>query len=499
MKHFFKKSLLVFLCLCMMTLVLVSCSGGNKGSSDDGKKDSTTPQNTEETIDTRYVEELPELNFSGYELKIYMRNNDFFVSDMYFETYEDTRSFVDQAVFARNETVSERFGGVYYKLGRSNSENSDTSMMNSIKANNCEWDIIINHGHSMTSYAQNDALLNLYDIPYLDPTKGYWDQNLIQDLTLKDQLYVISGDISYQLLGHTDSMVFNKGLCDELKLAYPYEAVMKGDWTFALFSSMIKEANGDKNGDGKLVPEDGDIMGYVTDKYCGPINVLYSGGSKISENDGETYSINLYTDRHVSIFEGFFALVEQENCKIFTDWTSSTQLVKFRQTYANGEILFMDLRTYEISTLIEEGMLDYGVIPWPKWDSSVDKYYSWVDAGANIIGLPKTLSEERQEFVGAMLEALCAEGHREVLPVYYEQILKLKFSQDPQSHEIMDMIKAGRVYDMAAYFKSPVAMPGYSLVSYSGHNFTTWWESNRNMAESHVEQLNALFERLAEQ
>ena len=116
-----------------------------------------------------------------------------------------------------------------------------------------------------------------------------------------------------------------------------------------------------------------------------------------------------------------------------------------------------------------------------------------------IIGIPKILKEDRKEFVGVMLEALCAEGHREVLPVYYEQILKFKFSQDPQSYEIMDMIKAGRVYDMASYWRSPVGMPGFSLVSYSGHNFTTWWETYRNQAQSHADQLNALFERLAEQ
>ena len=102
------------------------------------------------------------------------------------------------------------------------------------------------------------------------------------------------------------------------------------------------------------------------------------------------------------------------------------------------------------------------------------------------------------ESVGVMLEALCAEGHREVLPVYYEQIRKLKLSQDPQSHEIMDMIKAGRVSDMASYWRAPVGMPGFSLVSYSGHNFTTWWESYRNQAQSHADQLNALFEKLAE-
>lgn len=315
---------------------------------------------------------------------------------------------------------------------------------------------------------------------------------------MKEQLYVLSGDISYLLLGHTDSMVFNKGLCDDLGLDYPYEAVVNNKWTFEVFSEMVKQSNSDINSNNMMLPEDGDYMGYITDKYCGPNNVLYSGGSKVSQNDGETFSLTLYTDRHDSIFQKYFELMDQENCMIYTDWNASTELVKFRHAFASGNVLFMDLRTYEISDIIQAGMLDYGVIPWPKWDESVDQYYSWVDAGTNMMGIPAGKDEDRLEFISVVLEALCAEGSRSVMPMYYEQILKLKLAQDPQSHEIMDMIKAGRVYDMASYWRSPVGMPGFSLVSWSGHNFTTWWETNRNPAESHVKELNELFDRLPE-
>ncbi|MBQ8432351.1 MAG: hypothetical protein IJX28_05660 [Clostridia bacterium] len=318
---------------------------------------------------------------------------------------------------------------------------------------------------------------------------------MIEDFEINGKMFFIGGDISYQLLGHTDSMVFNKTLCKDLGLEEPYGAVLTEDWTFELFSSMVKQASADKNGDSKLVLEDGDIMGYVTDKYCGPINVLYSGGGKVSHNDGSTFSLTLYNERNETIFAKFFEFMEQDNCDIFEEFTSSVQLIQLRRLFAQGNLLFMDLRTYEISTLIQEGMLDYGVIPWPKWDDTVDGYHSWVDAGANQIGIPMGKSEERLEFLGAVLEALCAEGYRSVVPVYYEQILKLKFSQDPQSYAIMDMIKEGRVYDMASYWGSPVGMPGYYLVSHSGHNFTTWWNSQRSMAEYHVKTLNELFSK----
>jgi hypothetical protein len=419
---------------------------------------------------------------------------------MYVDSYENATSFVDQALYNRNQYVSERFGGVDFVVGRAHGNDTDDSMMPSILAGTCDWDVIISHGHSMAKYAQANTLENCYDIPYMDLTKHYWDQNLIKDFTLKGQLYIFSGDISYLLLGSTHSMVFNKGVCSDLGLAYPYEAVLNGTWTFEMFSEMIKKASGDKDGVEGLTPENGDMMGYITDRWCGPVTVLYAGGSRVAQNDGETFSIDLYNSYNDGIFQKYYELLEQDNCYLHTGACRLDVLAKLRQTFANGNILFMDVRTYEISTLIQEGMMDYGVLPWPKWDETVDTYHSWADAGTNIMGIPKGTNgrtDERYEFIGIMLEALCAEGSRSVMPVYYEQILKLKYSQDPQSHEIMDLIKAGRVYDMAAYWRSPVGTVGESLVDFSGHNFTTFWNTNRNAAESHAKTLNDFFEKHA--
>ena len=491
----FTRFLLLLLAFCMMLAVFASCA---EEELDEAlpEESSETEATEESTEDPNYTEDLPDVSYAGYTFKMQLRDNDFFIKDMYVASYAEAGSEVDRAIFARNEDVAERLGGIEYLMVRSSDSNNDTSLMSAILAGSCDFDLIVNHGHSMTNYAQQAALENFYDLPYLDLTKHYWDQSLIADFAMKDQLYVLSGDISYLLLGHTDSMVFNKGLFDDLGLEYPYQDVVNNKWTFEVFSQLIKKSNSDVNSNGVMLPEEGDFMGYVTDKFCGPNNALYSGGGKVSQNDGETFSLTLYNDRHATIFQRYFEMMEQDNCHIYTNWDYSSELVKFRQTFANGNVLFMDLRTYETEDIIRAGMLDYGVVPWPKWDDSVDQYHSWVDAGCNMMGVPMGKTEERLEFISVVLEALCAEGSRSVMPLYYETILKLKLSQDPQSHEIMDMIKAGRVYDMASYWRSPVGMPGYSLVNWSGHSFTTWWETNRTPAENHVKELNALFERL---
>ncbi|MBQ8432352.1 MAG: hypothetical protein IJX28_05665 [Clostridia bacterium] len=160
--------LCLLLFLGMLFGTLIACGGGtNVPSATTNAPVTSTEATTVATEDPAYVEDLPELNFSGYELKIHMRNNDFFISDQYVESYDTATSFVDRAVYQRNEAVSERFGGIYYTIGRSPSDNYDISLFATIQSGACDWDLIINHGHSLSKYAQGSLMLDLNTVPIL--------------------------------------------------------------------------------------------------------------------------------------------------------------------------------------------------------------------------------------------------------------------------------------------------------------------------------------------
>ena len=49
---------------------------------------------------------------------------------------------------------------------------------------------------------------------------------------------------------------------------------------------------------------------------------------------------------------------------------------------------------------------------------------------------------------GAVLEALSYESRQTVIPAYYEIALKGKYARDPESVEMLDLIFAGRIYDL---------------------------------------------------
>lgn len=122
-----------------------------------------------------------------------------------------------------------------------------------------------------------------------------------------------------------------------------------------------------------------------------------------------------------------------------------------------SEIKFSVGTTLFASTMLESGIKyfrntkgDYGIIPYPKWDVNQNDYYTIVDGGFSALAIPKTVAE--LEMVGTVIEALCAETYRSVIPVYYDKALKEKGTRDEESKEMIDFVISKRVFDFGYVF-----------------------------------------------
>ena len=111
-----KRAVLFALCLAMLICAFASCAKDVAQGSVEQETDAST-ESVEATIDPNYIEDLPERDFTGWEFKMYMRDSDFFIKDMYVDSYENATNFVEQALYNRNQEVSERFGGVDIMVG----------------------------------------------------------------------------------------------------------------------------------------------------------------------------------------------------------------------------------------------------------------------------------------------------------------------------------------------------------------------------------------------
>ena len=142
---------------------------------------------------------------------------------------------------------------------------------------------------------------------------------------------------------------------------------------------------------------------------------------------------------------------------------------------------------------------DFGIIPWPKFDESDEKYYTNVDAGCNLIGVPVSVSDPDR--VSVILEALCAEGGKSVMPQYYEVALQTKYSRDDESVQMLDIIRDGRVFDIGYFYNNniiPMAINsiGWQLTKSENHNFSSVYAENETVALIKIAEINKAYREI---
>jgi hypothetical protein len=67
---------------------------------------------------------------------------------------------------------------------------------------------------------------------------------------------------------------------------------------------------------------------------------------------------------------------------------------------------------------------DFGIIPYPKWDTNQAAYYTMADGAHDLQAVPQTVGDT--EMTSIIIEALNAESYKKVIPAYYETELKIK-------------------------------------------------------------------------
>lgn len=459
--------------LCLLAVVMlvsaVSCTVGKDPQSTDDTGSSTEPGLIQ------YAGLPSGLDYEGYKFTFLIRDYDTWVNDLFGEATDENR--VSEAVYRRNSLVSETLH-VELTYTRSSNWNYETDAMETIQVGEDIYDVVVPHARAAFVYANAGLFIDWNTLEYVDLSREYWDQNARANLSVNKLLYVMTGDISYQCTGSTCALLFNKAMVKDIGLDYPYQLVKDNEWNYDAFLKYVQTAKKDLDGDTKMVIEN-DRYGYVTSAYGGPIEILYTAGQNIlrKDNDDIPY-ISLNTPETVDVLDWFYSMSDNESSYIFKDMDADVALTKLSSSdvFKDGRALFMDVSIDGIASL-RDSEADFGIIPWPKRISSLEKYYTNVDAMTNMFGVP--IVAENPSRTSAVLEALAAEGHRHVLPEYYETALKTRYSRDDESAEMLDIICEGRVFDLGYFNYYMIGEMGNGLIAFlnmPSRDFASWYK-----------------------
>lgn len=446
-----KRLLSWILAVLLVMPAVVSCSD-NTTETENSPTDVNTQSNQTETepiveeTDPALVDELPERDWDGFEFMIYNNNvltNTWFLMN-YINFEEDSADPLESAVYRRNALVEERFD---INILETISE-SDSIREVCIAGLN-EFELILINGTTTLSLAQDGYLYDQLKLPYIDLTKAYWDQNVVEFLTIADKLYYTAGNFATTHHDGVKTFFFNKGLIESYQLESPYNFVHEGTWTLDNFGSLLTHTTSDLNGDGAYTEVDRyGLLSQSGSLY--PALILGTGEVYIEEDENGEPALAFYNERFIRAFEKIIEVCHAEGDTVTFDargGKNSTDLGDRVQEimFPNNQALFW-CENLAWSKALREMEFDFGIVPSPKLDESQDRYYN-ITSG-NFYGTAIPVCTSDVERTSIVLEALNSMSG-DLITAYYDVTLESKLARDAESGEMLDIIFSNLIYDLA--------------------------------------------------
>ena len=431
---------------------------------------------------------LPEnIDLNNDTVSIYVRG------DTYNQYYaEQTGDIVDDAIYLKNCKIEERLN---VKLNIFHNTTDDfwgdrETYINTVRAsvlsNDGTIDIAVGLSNIMPVLVQDGMFYNLLerDTKYLDFDKPWWPADLTNELSVKDRMYLVSGDADLGVIKYMVGIFFNKNLIEDYKLDDPYELVLNGTWTLDKLEEMATSIYSDLNGNSTIDADD--QFGFIMDNdNHSTLFVLSSGLSFTEINDQGLPEYNLGTEKIFDLFDQISNMMKKEG---FICNNSMSPGIECGNAFSDGRALFTT-GEFKYAETYRDLNFDYGILPYPKYDESQSNYYSGVRATYSLMGITITANKDNAT---AVLEACASENYRSVIPVYFEEALKVKYSRDDMSSQMFDVIKNGVKFDLGIILGplmgAAITTDVRNELSFGKGNWASTWASKKASANQAIKE-----------
>ncbi len=419
----------------LITSSFASCSDADKKettpnpSAGDTSTADTTPAE-EETKD--YIDEkFSGMNFNGEKFTILTLADNGNDDTPQFNHDDITGEPVDDAIYNQVTSVEEKLGVNVESFG---SSDVSTDVRNASNSGDTTYKTVFDKNQGLANLVTQNLFVDLNQLQYIDFTQPWWNKSYKENLTIGGKTYCGFGDLFFEAgIKNVHLMYFNKELCGDLNIEYPYQAVYDGKWTLDYMSTMVEGAASDLNGDGKM--DANDRWGLVQSPIQSAV-FFYTGGFHVMSYDEEGYPyLDMYSEEFVNFYEKLFNL-DYKNDNIWTN-TQAQETDNFNM-FLKGNVLLSSHFLTAVSQL-REVEFEVGILPYPKYDEKAE-YVNWPTGGNYLMAVPSVLNPDEYDFVGAVLEALSAQGYKFVRPALYEVTLQGKLARDKESQDMLDLI-----------------------------------------------------------
>ena len=443
-----KKQIAMLLALALLVPTAAGCAEDQTENAGGEPNTPSTDINVPAAEETEEPDPFAGVDFDGRTFSIYTSVNEATVgvesSNYLIEGYEElTGDVAPDAAIQRNEDVMNRLNiALAYEDVNYSYDQVASNIRTLLQSGDASYHLIINDIYGLAPITPEGLFHNVYDGEHFDFEKPWWYNDFMEDISINTNMrFMLAGDYFIDLIRCTHCLIMNKNMYADL-WGDPddvYACVLEHGWTFDKYRELIEGAYKDLNGNG--VKDKNDQYGHIAFQFWGPmIPWLISGDPGFIGRDENGYPVlTLNNDRS-------YILTEKLNAILNNDATAINILGGAEQTsidtFTEGRSLFIG---YQRLGSLESDSLrstetDIAILPYPMLDDLQKDYVTSTHDTAELGFIPIATPYEDLSFVSAVIEVLCRETYKQVLPAYYESSLKIKYTRDNTAAQMIDII-----------------------------------------------------------
>ena len=389
---------------------------------------------------------LPAADYEGYEFCILKSSDIGWCLDEVWAEGITGDAYTD-AIYNRNSRIEDLLN---VKISQFNGS-VDSAIKSSVTAGDDAYAIAYPSLGSASALGAQDLLVDLKLMPEFHLDMPWWDQAAMDYLTIADRLFFAENEINIQYDEATWVLFFNKELVTRYGMESPYELVRENGWTMDMMHEMMTTVAHDEDGNGELnAPED--YFGFST-HWGSYVGMLSGAGESLVASDGEgSFVSNLASERVIRAAEKIGSILNDMTATVLPDrfkgasvndgeWAKNTFYIGHSLFY--GEVIgqFANLREMEN---------DFGLIPFPKFESTQEYYTCEVLNTALGYTIPRSVQDKSRS--ATITEALAIDSHGDFMNAYLDTTITGKSIRDEDSREMLQIIFEYRVYDLGDIF-----------------------------------------------
>lgn len=475
-----------FILISALTFLTAACSGTDTAPVEPAQTTAAAATETEALDEWGrpiLEDSLPaDLDYEGADFNLLLREGSWAYE---FAAEEENGDIVNDAVFRRNQTVEERLN---IRLNLLYGPLDFIPMVSkSVAAGDMAYDMCAVYMYVGAKNATSGMFYNMLEIPNIDFEKRWWNSSFTDEMTLNGRLYFVMGDANFDAIQGIYTMYYNADLLKDyfggLDL---YQTVYDGKWTIDFLRETVSVCYSDLNGDNKAGEED--FFGYGASTASLIDGYTFACADPVTTRNAEGIpELTFGGERTVAMVEKLYTLLFETNGAIGGHYTAESAVLMFNK-FLKSELIFL-MRSPGFSASLRDFKQEYGILPVPKLYET-DDYKTTPNDGCSLFAVISTCG--KTEMVGAAMELFAAESYRQLIPQYYEVVMKVKYLRTDAASAMYDFILGSVGYNFGMVHTGSVnhevSIIRELLAARSG-DFMSAWEKKKTVSQRNLDKL----------